>query len=45
MRLSVPGTATVSGPSDQLQVSVTRYQFLSLPGHGSLKFTPPDQPL
>ena len=39
------GAATWRGPSAQLQVSVTRYQFLPLPGDGNAKFTLPDQPL
>ncbi|MGD0108430.1 MAG: adenylate/guanylate cyclase domain-containing protein, partial [Rhodopila sp.] len=37
MRLSFPGVATVSGPSAQLQVSVTLYQDLPLPGPDSVK--------
>ena len=45
MNVSLPGVATWLGPSAQLQVSVTRYHALPVPGHGRVKVTLPDQPL
>ena len=37
IEVSLPGVTQVSGPSFQLQVSVTRYQFVPVGGAGSVK--------
>ena len=45
MNVSEPGETHWLLPSFQLEASITRYQFLPLPGQGNLKFTAPLQPL
>jgi hypothetical protein len=43
--ISLPGVTQVLGPSFQLQVSVTRYQFVPVGGVGNVNVTLPDHPL